>query len=777
MPTSRPSARTLRSLQACCLLLPLLASAQTAPDTSVEAPLELPQFTVVSGADEGWTAASSMSGTRTNVPIQNLPRSVQVLTSEFLSDLGATTLSDSVAFLTGVQSQGGQDAVFDNNTFVVRGMRQNRHYRDGVREAFFGMINDSASVDRVESLRGPSSLLAGVSEPGGMINQISKRPRSQAASSVKLTTGSFNFLRSEADVSLPVNRKFALRAVGAYQENESWRDWEAGRRTVGYLTGVYRFSPDTVLSARAEAINAHTTPAIAIPNYRLPGGTTSVIGYVPEDILPWDFNPFGPTSQRDHETYRASADLQHRINDTFSLRAAVLWSKSDRRDNRPSASATTIYTRYLNPLLGNVAGNIVPDEIRWGATLDDENWHIWTYQADLRGVFEYAGLKHEALLGVERIESRNWRERWDTPNSTGTTPSTNPNALTRYKFPTAATGAIAAGGWQPAWTELTDRSRYTTANVYVDQTTTRNAVSFTNVISTKNEKWHALAGARYDEGENNALSGASINAIAPSAFPKESATSETLGLLYRPWSALSVYASYSTSFSGVPSGLDIFNQLLDKPEEGSSREIGIKSSLLNGKLGIEAAVFELDRTNVRRQLTDAEQIAIIGTTVSGARYAQDAGEEAKGFEVQVLYSPVRGYLISGTYSNIDARLAKTENVARIGGPIVGRGKQSGSIFQKYTFQSGKLKDLYFTNGVIWVDGSRPDSISNTTGLVQNYVPGYTRLDFGVGYPFKFNGHRYTVTATVRNATDEQYYEGYQSKGDPRALRLSVTARF
>ena len=137
---------------------------------------ELPQFTVVSEGDTGWTAANSMSGTRTNVPIKNLPRSVQVLTSEFLADIGADTMSDAAAFMTGVTSQGKQDAVFDNNTLTVRGMRQNRHYRDGVKEGFVGMISDSASVDRIEVLRGPSSLLAGVSEPGGMINQISKRP-------------------------------------------------------------------------------------------------------------------------------------------------------------------------------------------------------------------------------------------------------------------------------------------------------------------------------------------------------------------------------------------------------------------------------------------------------------------------------------------------------------------------------------------------------------------------------------------------------------------------
>jgi outer membrane receptor protein involved in Fe transport len=57
-----------------------------------------------------------MSGTRTNVPIQNLPRSIQVLTSEFLADNGADNMADAAAFMTGVTSQGKQDAVFDNNT-------------------------------------------------------------------------------------------------------------------------------------------------------------------------------------------------------------------------------------------------------------------------------------------------------------------------------------------------------------------------------------------------------------------------------------------------------------------------------------------------------------------------------------------------------------------------------------------------------------------------------------------------------------------------------------
>ena len=118
-----------------------------------------------------------------------------------------------------------------------------------------------------------------------------------------------------------------------------------------------------------------------------------------------------------------------------------------------------------------------------------------------------------------RSESRNWRDRTDTPNSSstalGAAPSTNPNALTRYKFPTSAVGALPAGAFQPAWREMTDITRYSSPNSYVDQTLIRGAISFTNVVSTRDDRWHLLAGVRRDHGENNALTGTTVATISP----------------------------------------------------------------------------------------------------------------------------------------------------------------------------------------------------------------------------------------------------------------------
>lgn len=390
-------------------------------------------------------------------------------------------------------------------------------------------------------------------------------------------------------------------------------------------------------------------------------------------------------------------------------------------------------------------------------------------------------MKHEAILGLERIESRNWRDRYDTPNSTstalGVAPSTNPNALTRYKFPTAQSGALAANAFQPAWAEMTDLSRYTSPNSYVAQSVVRNAASFTNVVSTTDDRWHLLAGVRRDHGANSALTG-TTNALATrQQLPYENATSGTIGLLYRPWKAFSVYASSSNSFSGVPTGIDVYGNLLSKPESGKSFEFGAKTSFLDGRLGFETAVFQLNRTNTRRQLSSAEIIAVLGFEPSGARSTQDNGERSRGIEGQVLYAPFRGYQISTNFSYINATLVSPDNRIRNGGPITGRPRSNGSFFHKYTVQSGPLKDFSFNNAVVWVDGFRADSISGTTGQVTNYIPGYIRVDLGAAYRTKIMGRAVTFTGTVRNVENKKIMEGLQSKGDLRGFRLGASTKF
>lgn len=176
-------------------------------------------------------------------------------------------------------------------------------------------------------------------------------------------------------------------------------------------------------------------------------------------------------------------------------------------------------------------------------------------------------------------------------------------------------------------------------------------------------------------------------------------------------------------------------------------------------------------------MADSEIISILGFLPSGARSTQDNGEDSRGFEVQAMARPVDGYQVSVTYANVRTRLVAPDNRIRNGGPITGRPRANGSVFHKYTFPSGALRGFSLNNAIVWVDGNRADSISGTTGQVTNFIPGYTRLDFGAGYNGKLFGRAYSLTATVRNAANRKIMEGLQSKGDLRSFRFAVGTRF
>jgi outer membrane receptor protein involved in Fe transport len=153
------ASRFLRGVAgAAALVSSLTVAGQTPPakpvagSVAAEETILLPEFNVT-GIDSGWVATNTLSGTRTNMQLKDLPRSVQVLTSEFLSDIGALTMTDASDYMSGVTSVGDQDQTNDNNGYQVRGFRQNNPYRNGIREPSPSMLFDTATMDRIEVLK------------------------------------------------------------------------------------------------------------------------------------------------------------------------------------------------------------------------------------------------------------------------------------------------------------------------------------------------------------------------------------------------------------------------------------------------------------------------------------------------------------------------------------------------------------------------------------------------------------------------------------------------
>src|ERR1700712_5430163 len=170
-------------------------SAQTAStDADAVSPdrVNLDTFVVSTSQDKGYRSGNSVSATRIDTPIADLPFSISAFTQQFIKDTGATDLFDVVRYAAGVNSfarefQGG------NAQYTIRGFTQ------GVMHDGFGagdIYVDTLNVERVEVVKGPASLLYGQIQPGGIVNFITKTPKENPFVEITAGLGSYDYARA-----------------------------------------------------------------------------------------------------------------------------------------------------------------------------------------------------------------------------------------------------------------------------------------------------------------------------------------------------------------------------------------------------------------------------------------------------------------------------------------------------------------------------------------------------------------------------------------------------
>ncbi len=222
-------------------------SPATASTTEDEA-IVLSPFNVDVSKDKGYRATNSISGTRLNTAIKDLPMPLEVITEQFLRDTGSTDLRQSLRYSSGIllQTQNdygaaagsfsttpgkinnpeGQTASPDQTHMKIRGFETESVLRDGFRRQ---NSTDSVNIARVEVARGPASLLYGVGNFGGVVNYLTKTPETKPAADVSLSVGSYDFKRATIDLTGPVTPtgSVAYRLTGAWQDTDSYTDFNS----------------------------------------------------------------------------------------------------------------------------------------------------------------------------------------------------------------------------------------------------------------------------------------------------------------------------------------------------------------------------------------------------------------------------------------------------------------------------------------------------------------------------------------------------------------------
>ena len=707
---------SLRNQFLCLLLLGGTGGlpAQTSPATPPPANevVTLSTFQVTTTADQGYRAGNSVSATRTDTAIKNLPFSISAFTEQFIEDIGALELIDVASFAPGVTS-GAKEFTQGNNRFSIRGF-------DGdvtpQRNGFVGSrYVDSGNIQRVEVVKGPSSLLYGQITPGGTVNYITKRPTNKDFTSIKARVGTGSFWRTDLDLNRSLAQgRVNTRLVAARENSLAWAEPSGGDAWL--LAGAvdFKLGKNASLILDFETYNRDQTPLIGMkPNLQVAGITSASaanypdlnararaqayidvgnlnVGFLNYPPLPRDFNYVGNNDYRTSWFDSLNAELNVKLGNNWRARANVGWNEFKISNKLTGLAEFTITPAaayiatpglnrftYRDELRANPIA-VMADPTKTASALMTRRKRLeqsmgdsLSYQVELAGLVELGGVKVRPLFGtfLSKIGTGSFRRE-----SSGANP---PAGL--------ANSATAPGQHFQPW-DFNNPATWDRAADY-DVNTIPGINSFNDAegeesayygllnASMLDDRLIVIGGARYNKTwtVNTNLLPTVVAPIGPAAVGgKFEATKTTpqLGAGFKIRHDLLLFASYSESFFIEDRSLTSFNPAYNPalptsatnrvtstepalPTTGSGYEFGIKTDFLSGRISSTISWFHLERENRVLRFREA---APDGTFPTITR--QGTVDQSEGLELELTWSPRDNWQVFATLSLMDIKTIK-----------------------------------------------------------------------------------------------------------------------
>jgi iron complex outermembrane receptor protein len=216
-----------------------------------------------------------------------------------------------------------------------------------------------------------------------------------------------------------------------------------------------------------------------------------------------------------------------------------------------------------------------------------------------------------------------------------------------------------------------------------------------------------------------------------------------VGIVYHLADQVSLYASFSQSYSpAIATLLNTSGKPFD-PTRGSQYEGGVKWSLFSGRLSLTSAAYLIRVSDVLTQDPGNPLISI-----------QSGRQQSKGFEFDLAGKIAPGWNLLFNYAFTQATITDDKTFP-VGNLLTNAPRHSGNLWTVYELQRGRLAGLGFGGGV-FTRSRRAGDLFNSY-----FLPGYARVDATAFYNFgrgKGESKRYTLAVNIQNALDRRYYE-------------------
>jgi iron complex outermembrane receptor protein len=629
-----------------------------ANDIGEAKPIELDAVSVYGDAERadgpviGYRATRSLSATRTDTALHDVPQSITVVPRDVVEDTSATRLEQVLDYAGGVgraNNFGGQGLT----TVTVRGFTTGEYYRNGFpMNRGYPNAPDSYTLERLEVIRGPNTSLYGRGDPGGTFNVVTKQPEAESRVTVGTQFDTQGMRRATFDTTGTLNEDGSLtyRFNALAEGGDSFRDDVSTER--------YGIAP--VISWQPSAATRITLEAeLMRNNHPLDRGLTrypNQAGRASRDTNVWET---GTDNKLHNDNNLVQLRFEHALNDNWKLGGGAQWLDGTLKGNAVEANALQADGRTLGRNFNY-------------RKLD---WTDRDVQLNLTGNFSTSGLRHTLLTGVE-VEDYDYQSIIQR------------SAAGANAYPIDLFDPV-LGQPRPALTRTTTH----------DKENLKTWAAFVQDQVALTERFKVLAGLRFEHFEHTYRdrlpTGASWRAT-------DSAITPRLGVIYDLTDTLAVYANTARSYkpnTGADRQGNGFN-----PEKGKSFEVGAKWELLDQQLSVDLAAYQIDKTNV------------LTVDPADSTYRVAAGEvRSRGFDLNVAGNITREWRVIGGYSYVDAKVTK-DNTLPTGTRLANIPRNTFSLLNMYEFHEGPARGLGLGVGVRYVDDRAGQTVATSYNM-------------------------------------------------------------
>ena len=643
-------------------------------------------------------------------PLLDTPRTVAVIPDEVFLAQGATTLRDVLRNTPGITFQAGEGGAAPGDVFSMRGFSSgNDVLYDGVREPG-AYTRDAFNLEQVEVVKGPSGAIAGRGGTGGTVNLVTKTPKPESFTNATFGGGTAGYSRVTVDSNVPLPGA-ALRVAAMYTSADvPGRDvvHNGGWGVAPSLSfGIGKPSRFTLAYQHHEQDN--------IPDYGLPWAAL-------EGGQEVDQSNFYGLEGYDYEDITgdvATATFEHDWSGGWTLRNISRWADNHRDSaiTAPRPPNRQLQQRMMD--LSQLAN-----------------------QTSVTGSFRTAAVRHDLVAGLEfGRESTLIRRQAQTTNQ----PQTSLNSPDPRQRPM---GPMPANNGNPEDTMLSLAGIYAFDTLHLGS------------------RWEVMAGVRWDSAEVDYQLTNVATGVETLLGREDRMLSWNSGVVFKPRTNASLYASYATSFnptveagaggaslSDTPTAVNNVNLA---PEESRNLEVGGKWEAAGGRLIASAALFRTEKTNARTRGATTEPFVL------------DGEQRVDGLELSVTGNLTSQWSVLAGYAHLDSEFTASKNPLEQGAALAFVPENSLNVWTE-----GRLpRGVSIGAGAQFMDAV----FRNATNTAE--VPSYWLMNAMAAYEVT---RSLTLRLNANNLTGEMYVDrvggGHYIPGPGRALVLSAEVGF